>query len=160
MDSRPEIGRILNCLVVLVATLALGACAHQASVHQRPLSLTGNAMVPPVATQASGTSDIQARSTRMIGGSVTVSGTKATAVTIHVAPSDENGPVVLTLTRTGENTFTLAPTALTQLQYEDFHAGHYYVSVASSAHPNGELRGQLVPTAPYIVATDRSDWSH
>jgi len=160
MDTRCVIDRSSVFCFGLLATLVLGGCMHQPSVQQLPLALSGSAMVPPVATNASGTSQIRAYFNRMIGGSITVSGINATAASIHVAPSDQNGPVVLALTRTGDNTFTLAPTALTQLQYEDFHAGHYYVSVASSTHPNGELRGQLVPTPPYIVATDRSDWSH
>lgn len=78
-----------------------------------------------------------------VAGSVTVSGTSATAVTINAGYAGENGPAVVTLNNVGGGTWNIP--AATEIDFDDLYrldAAGYYISIQS---PGGELRGQIVP---------------
>ena len=80
-------------------------------------------------------------------GTVTVSGFTPTAAHIHRGKAGANGPVVLPLTKTGENTFAVPPSAfVSDADYGAYNDNELYVNVHSDKNPNGEVRGQLRPT--------------
>ena len=120
--------------------------AGSGATQAASLKLSGAEEVPPVTTSATGTGTITVRPDRSVNGSVTTTGINATMAHIHQAPRGANGPVIVPLTKTGENTWSV-PTGstLTEAQYEAYRAGNLYVNVHSAAFPGGELRAQLRP---------------
>lgn len=124
-----------------------GGSSQQTGASQAgSLKLSGSEEVPPVTTSATGSGTITVRSDRSVTGSVTTSGIAATMAHIHQAPRGANGPVIVPLTKSGENTWLVPSGAtLTEAQYEAYKAGNLYVNVHSAAYPGGELRAQLRP---------------
>ena len=81
-----------------------------------------------------------------VKGSITYSGVAATAAHIHTGAAGKNGPVIVPMTKSGDNGFTFAPGAkLSEDQMKAFKAGDLYINVHSAANPGGEIRGQLKP---------------
>ena len=110
------------------------------------LTLTGAQEVPPVNTQASGVSSIAVIGDKTVTGGVQTTNLNATAAHIHMAPAGQNGPVIIPLTKTGDNTWSVpANTILTSAQFDAYRAGNLYVNVHSAANPGGEIRLQLKP---------------
>lgn len=108
--------------------------------------LSGAKELPPVSTQAYGRSTIKVGRDRSIAGTVTVHNMKPTAAHIHRGGLNADGPVVLPLTKTSENSFSVPPnTKLTEEQYARFKEGNLYVNVHSEQYPNGEIRAQMKP---------------
>lgn len=134
------------CSIVAVVALAAGCSTMRSWTGMGSAKLSGNEEVPPVSTSASGTSTIEVKSDRTVTGSVTVSGMTPTASHIHDGGAGKNGPVIVPLTKSGDNTFNVpAGTKLTDAQYDEYKAGNLYVNVHSATHPNGEVRAQLKP---------------
>jgi len=80
-------------------------------------------------------------------GTVTVTGFTPTAAHIHRGKAGANGPVILTLTKTGENTFAVPDrTFVSESDLLAYNDNELYVNVHSEKNPNGEVRGQLRPT--------------
>ena len=95
-------------------------------------------------TAATGTGTISVLMDKPISGSVTTSGISGTAAHVHMAPAGQNGPVIVSLTRTADNVWSVPPgMRLTDAQYDAFKQGNLYVNVHSAANPNGEIRGQM-----------------
>ena len=125
----------------LALVVALPAFAKDMAV-----TLSGDQEVPPVTTSASGTGTISVGDDKSVSGSVMVKGINATAAHIHEAAKGKNGPVIVPLTKSGDNTFSVAAGAkLTDVQMQALQAGNLYVNVHSAANPNGEIRAQLGP---------------
>ena len=125
----------------LALVVALPAFAKDMAV-----TLSGDQEVPPVTTSASGTGTISVGDDKSVSGSVMVKGINATAAHIHEAAKGKNGPVIVPLTKSGDNTFSVAAGAkLTDAQMQALQAGNLYVNVHSAANPNGEIRAQLGP---------------
>jgi hypothetical protein len=83
---------------------------------------------------------------RSVSGKITVSGFKPTAAHIHNAPAGKNGPVIVTLQKTSDDTFAVPDgTKLNDAQYAAYQAGSLYVNVHSAANPSGEVRAQIKP---------------
>jgi uncharacterized protein YggE len=123
--------------------LALGAAAPAWAAD---FKLSGDQMVPPSRTSASGYGSIDVATDGTITGSVTVTDMTATSAQVHLGEPGRNGPVVAYLTKTGDNTWTVVGNArLTPQQINAFRAGGLYVTVSSIAYKQGELRGQIVP---------------
>ena len=121
-----------------------------------PALLTGTEEVPRVATDGSGRADLSvdwfkcpsatsSSNCSTLMGTVTTVGTAATQVVRQGVPG-QNGPLVVSLLKTGDNTWQVPSGAvLTPTQYEAYQHGELYVNVDSATYRNGELRVQLEP---------------
>jgi hypothetical protein len=108
------------------------------------VALSGSNEVPPVSTEAKGSGKITVSSDKSVSGSVTTSGINGTAAHIHTGAAGSNGPVIVPLTKSGDNTWSVpAGAKLTDAQYAAYTSGGTYVNVHSAAHPGGEIRAQL-----------------
>jgi CHRD domain-containing protein len=105
----------------MVALIAGGCASGMSTTHGMPITrLTGGQEVPPV------------------GG---------TAAHIHRGKAGSNGPVILPLTKTGENSFAVPDRAfVSDSDFGAYNDNELYVNVHSANNPNGEVRGQLRPT--------------
>jgi CHRD domain-containing protein len=134
-----------------MVTLALAcagvlAFALPAFGKDMAVTLSGDQEVPPVKTSASGTGTISVGDDKSVSGSIMVKGINATAAHIHEAAKGKNGPVIVPLAKSGDNTFSVAAGAkLTDAQMKALQAGDLYVNVHSAANPDGEIRAQLSP---------------
>lgn len=129
-----------------VATLAVVLLASANLYAQQPmqLNLNGASEVPPVTTLATGTAQIAVLPDHRVSGSIKISGMVPTMAHIHEAASGKNGPPIITLVNTGNDSFAVPPNSrLTDAQYTSYMAGNLYVNVHSAQHPNGEIRVQL-----------------
>ena len=123
------------------------------ALHGRPagsgsnvqhVTLTGKSEVPVNDSTAIGQGDVTVASDRSVKVHVIVSGMTSTAAHIHEGAAGANGPVIVPLEKSAENTFVAkADAKLTETQYEAFKAGRTYLNVHSAKHPGGEIRAQL-----------------
>jgi hypothetical protein len=110
--------------------------------------LTGDAVVPPVVTGASGKASTTTNlATRNFVAFVNNSSADdATAAWIHVGGAGENGAEILALQQTAD-----APSqwsteaALSSDNFADYRAGGLYALVTTPANASGTLRGQIDP---------------
>jgi len=133
--------------VLLWTTLALLAgCAAMSADKSIRVTLSGAEQNPPVTTSASGNGTITIGADKSVSGSVTTTGVEGRVAHIHVGAVGKNGPVIIPLTKTSDNVWSVpAGAKLTDAQYESYKAGDLYVNVHSAAHKGGEIRGQLKP---------------
>jgi hypothetical protein len=128
-----------------VATILFGGTS-MAFAASDAVTLSGNDEVPAVTTSASGTGTVKVAADKMVSGSVTIKGMTATAAHIHEGAMGKNGPVVIALTKSGDDKWVVPDGAkFSDAQYESYKAGKLYVNVHSAAHKDGEIRGQLKP---------------
>lgn len=147
--------RVVISMLVAAAALALTGCETMSSAWDSTKSvftgdnvkLSGSEEVPPVTTSASGSGEINVKDDKTVSGSVKTSGVAGTMAHIHMAPAGRNGPVIITLSKSGDgNTWSVpAGAKLTDAQYDAYKAGGLYVNVHSAANKGGEVRGQLKP---------------
>ena len=110
------------------------------------VTLSGSQEVPPATTAASGTGNIVVSADKSVSGAVTTTGIEATAAHIHIGATDKNGPVIIPLTKTSDNVWSVpAGATLTDAQYDSYKAGDLYINVHSLKYKGGEIRGQLKP---------------
>ena len=136
-------GRIARRIVPLALLLLASISLHA----QQPMAivLKGIAEIPAVKTAATGTGQITVLPDQTVSGSIKTAGLVPTAAHIHAAASGQNGPPIITLTRTAADSFAVpADARLTDAQYASFKAGELYVNVHSARYPNGEIRGQML----------------
>ena len=123
-------------------------------------SLTGRGEIPPVQTIANGTADLVPTDDR-INYFVNATNLKGIAAGhVHLAPPGQNGPIVVTLFNittlkdrsyfhgnfTGENLEgPMQGNSLSEL-IGAMNNGTSYVNVHTKQHPNGEIRGQIIPS--------------
>lgn len=130
------------------APLALLLLASANLYAQQPIevTLTGSTVVPPVVTTAAGTGQFTITPDHMVIGSIKVFGLMPTMAHIHEAAVGKNGPPIVTLGKTADDSYAVPPnTKLSDAQYGSYMAGNLYVHVHTAKHPDGELRGQLLP---------------
>jgi hypothetical protein len=71
---------------------------------------------------------------------------QATAAHIHQGAAGKSGPPVITLAKTGDNTWAVPEgSSFNDDQYAAYLAGNLYINVHSAEHKPGEIRGQLRP---------------
>jgi len=139
----------LGAATLAVALFAGCALAETQVAQDIKVALTGMQEAPPVATQARGTGTFVIGADRTISGSVDTTGITATMAHIHTGAVGKSGPVILPLQQKADNQWVVpAGAKLTEGQYSSFKAGQLYVNVHSAAHPDGEIRAQLLPQEP------------
>lgn len=128
----------------VLVSLLLGAASAMAQTAA--VDLRGSSEVPANTSAASGTGSISVAADKTVSGSVTTTGIEGRVAHIHTGAAGANGPVIVALTKNGDNGWTVpAGAKLTDEQYAAYVAGTLYVNVHSAAHPGGEIRGQLQP---------------
>ncbi len=132
-----------------LACIAWAASAAAASMSFT-VPMTGAEQVPPVNTAGKGTADLTwDPSTRVVTWDITDSGLTGpvTMAHFHDGARGKNGPVKVWLATKGSpvpnpiiGKATLSPTNAQQ-----FEAGDWYINLHTKDHPDGEIRGQVVP---------------
>ena len=140
-----------------IAAILAAGCAGMPPSGKAPVKLTGGQEVPPVGGNSSGSTDITITLTKCASsatslscpqafGTVTTSGFVGTAAHIHRGKAGQNGPVIIPLVKTGENSWAVPDrTFVSDSDFGGYQDGELYVNVHSANNPNGEVRGQLVP---------------
>jgi hypothetical protein len=135
-----------SCFAVAMLSGAFIVGADAALATDSKAALSGAQEVPPVSSAATGSGTITVNSDKSVSGSVTTSGIVGTMAHIHEAPTGKNGPVIIPLSKTSDNVWSVPSGAkLTDAQYQSYKAGDLYVNVHSEAHKDGEIRTQLKP---------------
>lgn len=134
--------------------LSFLACASTAMAV--PISfkvpLSAAEQIPPVEAAGYGTADLSwDPATRVVTWRIDYSNMcRVTMAHFDYGARGHNGPVAIWLTKKGEpvkspivGTATLSPKEATE-----FEAGDWYINVHTKDHPEGEVRGQVVPPKP------------
>jgi hypothetical protein len=146
MNTRFQKAARFSTALTLTLLVAGGFATRVGSQETIKVTLSGDQEVPAVKTAASGSGTIVISSDKSVSGSITTTGIEATAAHIHEAGAGKNGPIIVPLTKTSDNTWSVTPGAkLTDAQYASYLAGNLYVNVHSAAHKGGEIRAQLNP---------------
>ncbi len=146
-----SMSRRIAVMAVCTSAIAGWAVVAKAAPESFKVALTGAQQVPPVETAGSGTADlIYDPATRMLIWNITYSGLSAPATMAHFhgpAAAGANGPVTVWLSNKGSpaDSPIKGEATLTAEQAAQFTAGQWYINVHTSAHPAGEIRGQVVP---------------
>lgn len=122
------------------ATLMVTAAAMGAA-------MTSGQTIPATTSDASGMAHLAIRpETGALSGTVKLSGLTASTVVIHEGFAGANGPALISLTPSASAGEWTVPsnTLLTTEQLSALSQGRLYVIAASSAHPRGEIRGQIL----------------
>ena len=137
-------------LVGLAAVTALGM-AHAAPVTF-DVPLDGAHEVPPVQTAGSGSAKLSFDpDTRVVTWKMSFSGLSGPATMAHFhgpAAVGKNAGVKVPITQQGGAQLTSPVSGQATLSADDakvFEAGEMYVNVHTKDHPDGEIRGQVVP---------------
>lgn len=136
--TRPGLSGFAAAAAIVLSTFAGAGFADDVKI-----TLSGDQEVPPVTTAAKGSGTITVNNDMTVSGSVMTSGIDASMAHIHHGAAGKNGPVLITLTKSGDNWMVPAGAKLTDDQYKAYKAGELYVNVHSPAHKGGEIRGQL-----------------
>ena len=148
-----------RCLILSLVVLALVLGAAPAGRQAKAVAyifqtdMTGAENVPAVETHAWGffrfyfsddrteadvTLDVKGRDqTQLVGAD------------IHRGPPGANGPVVLHLSD-GGFIATAVHIKLTPEQLREMASGQWYASMKTTLHPDGELRGQILPPPDFL----------
>jgi CHRD domain len=131
--------------IALAAGFAAGGFSA-ASAADIAVKLTGDQEVPAVASTAAGVGTIVIKNDKSVSGSIKTTGIEGTVAHIHLAEPGKNGPPIITLNKTADNTWSVPEgSKLTDDQYKSFKDGNLYVNVHSAEHKSGEIRTQLKP---------------
>lgn len=111
-------------------------------------TLIGAREVPPVLSAMSGSGTFTLSSTGVqydivISGVGSSTGSTITGAHFHRGAAGVNGPVIVPITVTGTH-FTGTWTNLSDQDRNDLLNGNVYVNVHTQAHPDGEIRGQVI----------------
>jgi len=146
-----SMSRRVVVLAVCASAIAGWAVLAKAAPESFKVALSGAQQVPPVETSGSGTADLTYDpATRMLTWNITYSGLSAPATMAHFhgpAAAGANGPVTVWLSNKGSPAESpiKGEATLTPEQAAQFTAGQWYINVHTSAHPAGEIRGQVMP---------------
>src|SRR3954451_6355762 len=134
---------------VALAALAIGtafAFAGPAFADKMKATLDGKSEVPPNASAATGTADIDYdAATKKLNWKVNYSGLSGPATAAHFhgpAEAGKNAGVAVPISNPASSPVEGSAT-LTDAQAADLMAGKYYVNIHTAANPGGEIRGQV-----------------
>ena len=129
------------------AVLAVGIVAGGAApAAELAVKLTGDQEVPAVSSAATGVGTIVIKNDKSVSGTIKTTGIEGTVAHVHLAEPGKNGPPIISLTKTADNTWSVPEGAkLTDEQYKSFKEGNLYVNVHSAEHKGGEIRAQIKP---------------
>ena len=134
---------------IVFATLAFAASvalAGPAFADKYKATLNAKSEVPPNASAATGTADINYDpATKKLSWTLTYSGLTGPATAAHFhgpAAAGKNAGVAVAIPNAGKSPVEGSAT-LTDAQAADLTAGKYYVNVHTQANPGGEIRGQV-----------------
>lgn len=131
---------------LLVTAFILASLSNPLVAEDLKVTLSGAAEVPPVSTMASGDALISIKNDMRVSGKVITSGLAATMAHIHLGKAGVNGPVLIGLTRQGDNDWVVPEgSMLNASSYQAYQDGELYINVHSNDHKAGEIRGQLNP---------------
>ena len=134
----PNIKIPLGLALAVVTTVAFG--------DEIKVNLSGTQENPPVSSAASATGVIVINADGAVSGSITTKDISATVAHIHTGSVGKNGPVIIPLTKTSENDWSVqAGARLNDEQIKSYKAGDLYVNVHSKTNPGGEIRAQITP---------------
>lgn len=136
--------------VMIALSLLLWAGLAAAAPISFKVPLSGAEQVPPVKTSGTGTAELTwYPSTRVVTWRVSYSdlSSPATMAHFHHGARGHNGPVVIWLTKKGEPVSSpiVGKATLSSTEAKEFEAGDWYINVHTKDHPEGEIRGQVVP---------------
>jgi CHRD domain len=141
--------RPVMTVVSIGALLLVGACGmHPMAPTPTVLSarLSGASEVPSVMTDALGSVDARwSPDSRVLTWTITYSGLSGPPTAAHFhgpAMADQNAAAVVPITGPLQSPIT-GRAQLTPSQAADLVAGKWYVNLHTTAHPNGEARGQV-----------------
>jgi len=140
--------RTSNSIVTICTTaatiIALAGFSGVAWGDEIKLMLSGDHEVPAVKTAAAGGGTLMVNADMSVSGGVTTTGVAGTMAHIHQGAAGANGPVIIPLTKSGDNGWVVPANAkLNEAQYKAYKAGELYINVHSAEHKGGEIRGQL-----------------
>ena len=146
---KPNLAGVLT----FVAAVALAGCATVRDTMPAwmpgssaiGVKLSGAQEVPPVSTAGSGSGSFRVAEDGTITGSVTTKDVPGTMAHIHMGAAGTNGPVIVPLTKNGDNYSVPEGRKLNAAQMQALKAGGLYVNVHSNQHKGGEVRAQLKP---------------
>jgi hypothetical protein len=155
--------------MVVLTTVLLTWAAWLGTAQAEPISfkvpLSGGQEVPPVFPAGAGTADLTYDpATRVLAWTVTYRALSSpvTMAQFHgPAQPGKNAPSVLSLVKPGspmENPINGQAT-LSADQAKPFAGGEWYVNLATRAHPEGEIRGQILMPLPHTDDTRRGQRS-
>ena len=146
MPNANQLARRRHWTLLAAAALLLAGASLPVAAQEVKVVLSGNQEIPPVTTSASGTGTLTVAADRSVRGSVTIRGMTPTVAHIHEGEAGTIGPVIIPLTKTAENVWSVPEGAkLSEGQYASFKAGNLYYNVHSVTYRGGELRGQIKP---------------
>lgn len=132
----------------IIAVFALGAVALSgaASAEKLKAALDGKAEVPPTASSATGTADLNYdAASKKLSWTVTYSGLSGPATAAHFhgpAEPGKNAGVAVPIPNAASSPVKGEAT-LTDAQAADLLGGKYYINIHTAANPGGEIRGQV-----------------
>jgi len=133
----------------MFAALALGAAvafAGPAFADKYKAALDAKSEVPPNASTASGTADIDYdAASKKLSWKITYSGLTGPATAAHFhGPADagKNAGVEVAIPNAGSSPVEGSAT-LTEAQAGDLTSGKLYINFHTAANPGGEIRGQV-----------------
>ena len=130
-------------MVLLSALLLVSAAAFAQTAN---IELRGSNEVPATDSTASAVAHITVAADKSVSGTIITKGIEGKMAHIHSGAVGVNGPVIVALTKDGDNGWAVpAGAKFTDEQYAAYMAGSLYVNVHSAAHPGGEIHGQLAP---------------
>jgi CHRD domain len=147
------ISTLRRAVVALAGVACVGAAAlAEAAPVSFTVPLSGSEQVPPVQTQGTGTANLTYdRDTRVVTWNITYSGLSSDTTMAHIhgpGPIGKNAPPIIWLSKRGSSSVTSPMTGQATLspeQAQEFLAGNTYVNVHTKQHPDGEMRGQIIP---------------
>ena len=147
MNTSPKFHLALPSMLATTAVV-LASFAMPAVADDLMFKLSGDMEVPSVTTTANGEGAITIKPDMSVTGKVMTSGLAGTMAHIHIGKAGTNGPVVITLSKSGNNAWMVPEgSKLSEAEYKAYKAGELYVNVHSADHKPGEIRGQLLPPA-------------